>query len=82
MIKNTGIFRKVDELGRIVIPMSLRKKLNISSGDGLEIYTDNNNVLILKKYERTCIFCGNNKTLKKYKDSLICKNCLNKLNNI
>ena len=79
MLKNTGVLRKVDELGRIVLPISLRKKLNISQGDSLEIYIENNNVLKLKKYERSCIFCENTKNLTKYQDNLICKTCLNKI---
>lgn len=82
MAKNTGMIRNLDELGRIVIPMEIRKKFNISIGDGMQIYVDNNNTIILKKYERNCIFCNSTKNLKVFNDKLICKKCLDKLNNI
>lgn len=51
MMKDTGIVRKVDELGRIVIPKELRDKLNIDNGDSLEVYTQPNGAIVLKKYE-------------------------------
>ena len=57
-MKSTGIVRKVDELGRVVIPKELRKTLDIAEKDGMEIYVDGN-AIILKKYEPSCIFCGN-----------------------
>ena len=57
-MKSTGIVRKVDELGRVVLPIELRRNLNIEEKDSLEIYVDGNSV-ILKKYEPDCIFCGN-----------------------
>ena len=56
-MKSTGVVRKVDELGRIVIPVELRRTLNIDVKDALEIYVDGDQV-ILKKYEPACIFCG------------------------
>lgn len=79
MLKNTGIIRKLDDLGRIVIPMEIRKKFNISEGDGMEIHIDSDNTIVLKKYERNCVFCGNNKNLKTFNDKLICKKCLNSI---
>ena len=74
-MKSTGIIRKVDELGRVVIPIELRNKFEISEKDPIEIYVDGSSI-ILKKYESNCIFCGNSKTLTTYKDKLICKKCL------
>ena len=56
-MKSTGIVRKVDELGRVVLPIELRRTLNISYKDSLEIFTDNN-MVVLRKYEPSCIFCG------------------------
>ena len=53
-MKATGVVRKVDELGRIVIPIELRRTLNIGEKDLLEIYVDKNHI-ILKKYEPACI---------------------------
>lgn len=74
-MKSTGIIRKVDELGRVVIPIELRNKFEISEKDPIEIYVDGSSI-ILKKYESNCIFCGNSKNLTTYKDKLICKKCL------
>ena len=58
MLKSTGIVRKLDELGRITLPIELRKNLNIKEKDGLEIFVEADTI-ILKKYEPSCIFCGN-----------------------
>ena len=77
-MKSTGIIRKLDELGRVVIPIELRNKFNISEKDPIEIYVDGSNI-ILKKYEVTCVFCGNTENLKEYKDKQICENCLKKI---
>ena len=72
MIKSTGIIRKVDELGRIVIPRELRLMLEIQEKDPLEIFIEGSSV-ILKKYNPNCIFCGNSKDLHFYKNKLVCK---------
>ncbi|EHN17108.1 AbrB/MazE/SpoVT family DNA-binding domain-containing protein [Clostridium sporogenes] len=77
-MKSTGIIRKVDELGRIVIPKELRRTLNIEEGDGLEIYTEGEQI-ILKKYAPACIFCGEAKEVINYKGKNICKSCLKEL---
>ncbi len=81
MIKSTGIVRKVDELGRIVLPIELRNKFGILEKDPLEIYVDGSSI-ILKKYEPNCIFCGNAKDLVEYNEKLICKKCIEKINKI
>ena len=60
-MKSTGIVRKVDELGRVVLPIELRRTLDIAEKDALEIYVDESSI-ILKKYEPACIFCDNEKT--------------------
>lgn len=75
MLKSTGIVRKVDELGRVVIPIELRRTLGIEEKDALEIYVDNEKI-ILKKYEPACIFCGNAEDVTNYKGKKICKECL------
>lgn len=80
-MKSTGIVRKVDELGRIVIPIEIRTQLNIVEKDPIEIYVDGSSI-ILKKFERTCLFCGNSSKLAVYKDKLICEKCLNNLKDI
>lgn len=80
-MKTTGIVRKVDELGRIVIPKETRKQLNISLKDPLEIFIDEEeSILILKRYSRGCVFCGQLEELQVYRDKLICQNCLSSIN--
>jgi len=79
MMKSTGIVRKVDELGRVVIPIELRRTLRISERDSLEIYVDGERI-ILKKYEPACIFCGNAEQVIHFKDKIICHPCLEELN--
>ncbi len=80
-MKSTGIIRKIDELGRVVIPIELRNKFNLSEKDPIEIYVDGTNI-ILKKYESNCIFCGRSENLKEYKDKQICTNCLKKISTL
>ena len=77
-MKSTGIVRKVDELGRIVLPMELRRTLNIEVRDALEIYVEGENV-ILKKYAPCCIFCGEGNGVEKFKEKMICQNCKKEL---
>lgn len=77
-MKSTGIVRKVDELGRVVLPIELRRTLNIAEKDALEIYVDGQNI-ILKKYEPACIFCDNAKDVTIYKNKNICSECLTEL---
>ncbi len=74
-MKSTGIVRKVDELGRIVIPKELRKTLGIQEKDPLEIYVDAEKI-ILQKYEPACIFCGSADNAENYKGKIICGECL------
>ncbi len=78
MMKSTGVVRKVDELGRIVIPIELRRTMGIEEKDALEIYVDSDRI-ILKKYEPACIFCGNAEEVVNYKGKNLCKTCLTEL---
>ena len=78
-MKSTGIVRKVDELGRIVLPIELRRTLDIAEKDELEIYVDEDSI-ILKKYEPCCIFCGNSKDVFTFKGKNICPQCMEELN--
>ena len=77
-MKATGIVRKVDVLGRIVLPIELRKNLDIAREDPIEIYVDGDYIL-LKKYEPACIFCGNAKEVKRVMDKNVCANCLKEI---
>ena len=78
MIKSTGIVRKVDELGRIVIPIELRRTLDISIKDSLEIYVEDD-AIILKKYSPVCSFCANASGITVFKGRNICSECLGEL---
>ena len=78
-MKSTGIVRKVDELGRVVIPIELRRTLGIDLKDALEIYVDEEKI-ILKKYEPACIFCGNATNVHHFQGKLVCKDCAAELN--
>lgn len=77
-MKSTGIVRKVDELGRVVIPIELRRTLGIEEKDALEIYTEGEHI-ILKKYQPACIFCDDARDVVLYKGKNICKKCLQEI---
>ena len=79
-MKATGITRKIDELGRIVIPKENRRSFNISENeDALEIYTEDD-MSILRKYNPSCMFCKDARDIVTYKGHLICRRCLAELN--
>ena len=80
-MKSTGIVRKVDELGRIVLPIELRRTLDIAERDELEIYLDDDKV-VLKKYEPSCIFCGSSCGLVSYHGRNVCMECIENMSNI
>ena len=77
-MKSIGIVRKVDELGRVVLPIELRRTFNIAERDALEIYTEEG-MIILKKYEPTCIFCGDAREIETFKGKNICSKCRREL---
>lgn len=77
-MKSTGIVRKIDELGRIVIPIELRRNLDIDIRDSLEIFVDNESI-ILRKYTPACIFCGQAKDADTFKGKKICPSCKEEL---
>ncbi len=77
-MKSTGIVRKVDELGRIVLPIEMRRTLDIAEKDPLEIYVEGNDI-ILRKYQPSCVFCDSNKDVVEFKGHNICANCIQQL---
>jgi len=77
-MKSTGIVRKVDELGRIVLPIELRRTLDIAERDALEIYVDGTSI-ILRKHESSCVFCGSGKDVAEFKGKNICAACMSEL---
>ena len=78
-MKSTGIVRKVDELGRIVLPIELRRTLGIEEKDRIEIFVDGESIT-LRKYQPACIFCDNAKDIINYKGKNICPDCIRAMN--
>lgn len=77
-MKSTEIIRKVDNLGRIVLPIELRRTMDIAERDELEIYMENDRI-ILQKFEQACIFCGSSRGLVSYRRKNVCQDCLKKM---
>lgn len=77
-MKSTGIVRKIDNLGRITLPIELRRNLDVDCGDPLEIFTDSN-AIVLKKYELNCVFCGSTRKLTQHKGKNVCESCKREL---
>ena len=77
-MKATGIVRRIDDLGRVVIPKEIRNKLGIEERDPLDIYVDGFSI-VLRKSQSNCIFCGNTKDLVEYKEKLVCNKCISNL---
>ena len=77
-MKSTGIVRKVDELGRIVLPIELRRTLGIEEKDRIEIFVDGESI-ILRKYQPACIFCDDAKDVINFKGKNVCPNCIREL---
>ena len=80
-MKATGIVRKVDELGRIVLPIELRRTLDIDVRDSLEIYVDGQTI-VLRKYEPCCVFCGDARDVTAFRGKNVCAGCLSQLNHL
>lgn len=79
-MKATGVVRQLDALGRIVLPIELRRTMDIAVKDMLEIFVEDDQI-VLKKYHPCCIFCGDARDVEPYKDKLVCKKCLSELKN-
>ena len=77
-MKTTGIVRPVDSLGRIVLPVELRRTLDITPEDSVEIFT-NGQSIVLKKFQPSCVFCGEAENVEMVKGKYVCRNCLNEL---
>jgi transcriptional pleiotropic regulator of transition state genes len=73
-MKSTGIVRKVDDLGRIVLPKELRNVLDIKERDPMEIYVDGS-FIMLQKYEPSCVFCGNASNITTFMGKNVCSDC-------
>lgn len=77
-MKSTGVVRKVDELGRIVLPIEIRKILDIKQKDAVEIFTDNDRI-ILQKYQPACLFCNSADKIVYFNGKRVCADCINRL---
>jgi len=80
-MKETGMIRQLDSLGRIVLPIELRRMLDINSKDTLEILVDGSTIL-LRKYEKSCQFCNGSQGLTEFRGKLICKRCLREIKDL
>lgn len=78
-MKSLGVIRKLDELGRITLPKSLRKTMGAETGTPLEVFVRDNNEIVLKVYRPGCVFCENVDNLVSFKGSQICKRCIEKI---
>lgn len=78
-MKATGVVRKVDKLGRVVIPMEFRRLLDLQNAeDSFEIFVEDDKI-ILKKYQRSCMFCGEIKEAVTLNEKIVCTDCIEKL---
>lgn len=73
-MKSTGIVRRVDELGRIVIPMEIRRTFGIEIKDPLEIFIQGD-AIVLAKYQPVCVFCGRSSRIETFKGKSVCQDC-------
>ena len=80
-MKSTGMIRQLDSLGRIVLPIELRRTLDIKTKDMLEIMVEGNTIM-LRKYEQNCHFCGSSSNLSSYKGKMICRHCIKALKDL
>ena len=80
-MKATGIVRKLDTLGRVVLPKELRDLFDIKHNDSLEIFVDQENI-VLRKYQPSCIFCNSLDNIEVYKDKKVCAECIKNLKNL
>ena len=77
-MKSTGVVRKIDELGRIVLPIEIRKVLDIKQKDAVEIFVDGDQI-VLQKYQPSCIFCNNSENVVYFNGKRVCADCVEKL---
>ena len=80
-MKSTGIVRRIDALGRFVLPIELRRLLELDTDSSIEIFTEEDAV-ILKKYQPACVFCGEAKDVTQYMGRNVCAKCIENLSQI
>ncbi len=77
-MKSTGVVKKIDELGRVVLPKDIRKPMGIEAGDPLEFFIDGDRI-VLKKYQPSCIFCGEAEGVVSFLEKRLCAACVRKI---
>lgn len=77
-MKSTGIVRNIDELGRLVIPKEMRKKLGIANTDPVEFFVEEDRIIV-KKYLPVCHFCGASEDVSEFKGKNICSACIEQI---
>lgn len=77
-MKSTGIVRRIDELGRVVLPVDLRRALELDVRDPVEVFVDED-AIILRKYQPNCIFCGSSKAIGHFRSKPVCAECRRQL---
>lgn len=77
-MKTTAITRQLDKMGRVVLPVELRKNLKINPGDFLEIYVDGDRIILCKDTD-SCVFCGSNENVLEFRGKCICSGCMEQL---
>ena len=80
-MKATGIVRRIDELGRVVLPIELRRTMNLEVRDPVEIFMEGD-AIVLRKYEANCLFCGGNRNLVSFRGKQICSECRSALREV
>jgi transcriptional pleiotropic regulator of transition state genes len=78
MARRTGVARKVDQLGRVVLPAEVRRHFGISPGDLIEVAVDSDAILLTKVEDR-CVFCGGTANLSEFSGKLVCGECVSRL---
>ena len=77
-MKSTGIVRRIDDLGRVVLPIELRRTLDLEVRDPVEMFIEGD-AIVLRKYDAACLFCGATRELLSYRGKQICRSCLRRL---
>ena len=77
-MQSSGLIRKIDDLGRIVLPAEIRRVLGLRTHDSLDI-THDGECIVLRKHEATCVLCGQTGSMVPFNDRLVCKHCMQKV---
>ena len=80
-MKSTGMVKRIDELGRIVLPKNVRQPMGIDTGDSVEIFTDGDRI-VLRKFEPACVFCGEAENVVFYQEKRICAACVERIKHL